>query len=31
MGEKFIDTCINLLIWWVILMQAGNLLMKVLG
>lgn len=28
MGERFIDTCMTLLIWAVVLMQAGNLLMR---
>lgn len=31
MGERFIDTCMTLLIWAVVLMQAGNLMLKVIG
>lgn len=29
--QRFIDTCIHLLIWWVILLLASNLLLKVLA
>ena len=29
--QRFIDTCINLLIWWVILLLSSNLLLKVLA
>jgi len=31
MGERFIDTCMMLLIWAIVLMQAGNLLMRVMS
>lgn len=31
MGERFIDTCMVMLIWAVVLMQAGNLMLKVIG
>lgn len=29
--DRFIDSCIHLLIWWVILLLATNLLLKVIA